>query len=192
MKLPTEFYMQDTRTVAKELLGKVLVRKIGNKTLSGIIVETEAYLGNKDPACHSFGNKKTARNKSMFLSGGHSYVYFIYGMYFCFNVVTNDESAPEAVLIRAIEPLAGIKEMRSLRNVKKDIHLTSGPGKLCMALSVNQELDGLKLNSSKIFICERKHNLLSNIKIAKSPRIGINAKNAGHSWKLRYYIKSNP
>ena len=108
-KLPLDFYRQKTAVVAKKLLGKTLVHIVNGQRISGIITETEAYLGTTDRACHTFGDRRTTRTEAMYLPGGHSYVYFIYGMYNCFNVVTRDEKSPEAVLIRALEPVDGIE-----------------------------------------------------------------------------------
>ena len=188
--LPPAFYLKKTEWVAKNLLGKILVHVVDGKRRSGIIVETEAYLGGEDPACHSFGFRKSTRNQSLFLRGGHSYVYFIYGMYFCFNVVTRKANAPEAVLIRALEPLEGIEEMANSRrtNIIKDI--ASGPGKLCTALGINRNHDGLDLRDDRLFI--EDYERFSKGKIEISARIGINVKNAGHSWPLRFYLANNP
>ncbi len=176
--LPQDFYFNETVWVAKNLLGKILVRKYRGKIRAGRIVETEAYLGGDDPACHSFGYRKSLRNQSMFLAGGHSYVYFIYGMYFCFNVVTKSEKYPEAVLIRAVEPLAGIKSA------------TNGPGKLCIAMNIDKKLDGLPLNNGPLFIAESEEKIKS--KMGSSARIGISHKNAAKDWPLRFYITDNP
>lgn len=113
--LKDKFYQRNTETVAIELLGKKLVHCIGNQRISGIITETEAYLGLKDKACHTYGGRKTDKTRSMYLHGGHAYVYFIYGKYFCFNVVTLTDQHPEAVLIRALEPLESIDTMKQFR-----------------------------------------------------------------------------
>ncbi len=177
--LPQDFYFNDTIWVAKNLLGKVLVRNYRGQRRAGIIVETEAYLGSKDPACHSYGNRKSERNKSMYLPGGHAYVYFIYGMYFCFNVVTKDETNPEAVLIRAIEPLEGTYKNK-----------TNGPGKLCRELNIDKKIDGISLDKGPILIEESSQKL--KIKLGTSARIGISHKNAARDWNLRFYLVNNP
>src|SRR4051812_32579356 len=109
-KLKPKFYQRDTKAVAKALLGKILVRKINGKRVSGRITEVEAYLGLKDKAAHSYGGRKTDRTQNMYQPGGHAYVYQIYGLHFCLNIVTRDENRPEAVLIRALEPIEGIEE----------------------------------------------------------------------------------
>ena len=168
--LPRKFYINDTKQVAKDLLGKKLVRKIGNKILSGVIVETEAYKGKNDPASHA-ARKKTERNKIMFNEAGHAYVYFTYGMHYCFNVVAkkeNDKSG--AVLIRAIKPQQGIKRM--IKNRKTDVisNLTNGPGKLAQAMEITLKQYDLDLTRNRsLFIVDSKKPR----KIIAKPRIGI-------------------
>jgi len=134
--LAEDFYCRETVSVARELLGQVLVRVLPDGlSLFGQIVETEAYLGLEDPACHSFGGRLSPRTQTLYLRGGYSYVYFIYGMYHCFNVVTGDENTPEAVLIRAVQPLEGLEAMWRVRSkAQKDRDLCSGPGKLCQTV----------------------------------------------------------
>ncbi|MHA1675849.1 MAG: DNA-3-methyladenine glycosylase, partial [Candidatus Njordarchaeales archaeon] len=131
--LNRNFYERYTVDVARDLLGKVLVRVLSSEQiLAGIIVETEAYRGQDDPASHAYG-RKTPRNAIMYGKPGYSYVYFIYGMYHCLNVVTEPEGVPAAVLIRAVEPIFGIELMKKYRNTDKISNLTNGPGKLCQA-----------------------------------------------------------
>ncbi len=189
MSLPQSFYRQSTKKVAKELLGKKLVRIYKGKRISGIITETEAYLGIKDMACHSFGGRMTERLKPMYLDGGHSYVYFIYGMYFCFNVVTRTSKHPEAVLIRALEPLENIELMKSFRGKDDLKQLTTGPGKLAQALNITKDLNGLSLAENQIFI--EDHSKISPSKIVMKPRIGIDYAGEAKDWPLRYYIKDS-
>ncbi|MGZ3690166.1 MAG: DNA-3-methyladenine glycosylase, partial [Pseudobdellovibrio sp.] len=136
-KLKPAFYLRDTKTVATELLGKKLVRIYKGRRISGIITEVEAYLGTRDKACHTYGGKRTPRTEMMYAEGGHAYIYFIYGMYYCFNVVTEKKDKPEAVLIRALEPVEGIELMRKFRQKEHLIDLTTGPGKLAEALQLN-------------------------------------------------------
>ena len=168
--LPRKFYINDTKQVAKDLLGKKLVRKIGKQMLSGVIIETEAYEGKNDPASHA-ARKKTERNKIMFGEVGHAYVYFTYGMHYCFNVVAkkeNDESG--AVLVRAIQPQQGIKQM--IKNRKTDVisNLTNGPGKLAQAMQITLKQYDLDLtNSTSMFILDGK----KPTKIIAKPRVGI-------------------
>lgn len=189
VKLKSDFYLQNTKTVAQELLGKTLVRIYKNKILSGKIVETEAYLGIKDKAAHSYNNRKTPRTKTMYMHGGHTYVYFIYGMYYCLNAVTQKEGTPEAVLIRALEPIEGIEQMKKFRNNTDLKNLTSGPGKLCQALKIDKTLNAYSLNSDDIFILD--NNGVTKSKILATPRIGVDYAEEAAQWKLRYTIKDN-
>lgn len=191
-KLSSTFYQNDTAIVAQNLLGKKLIRVLPNgKILSGIIVEVEAYLGIKDKACHTYAGKKTRRTQTMFMRGGHSYVYMIYGMYNCFNVVTRDEGVPEAVLIRALEPIDGIDEMKKFRNTTKLHNLCSGPGKLCDALKIDRNLDKHSLTQSPLWI-EDIGIQVPNREIIKKPRIGVDYAGSHARWPLRFYIKNNP
>ena len=169
--LSRKFYINDTKQVAKDLLGKELVRKVGRYVLSGIITETEAYKGKNDPASHA-ARKKTERNKIMFGEVGHAYVYFTYGMHYCFNVVAkkeNDESG--AVLVRAIQPQQGIKQM--IKNRRTDVisNLANGPGKLTQAMQITLKQYNLDLTrNASLFIIDGK----KPTKIIAKPRIGIN------------------
>ena len=168
--LPRKFYQQDTVTVAKNLLGKRIVRKIGRTEISGIITETEAYRHKDDPASHAH-RKITDRNKAMFGDVGMAYVYFTYGMYYCFNVVAkNPKVAAGAVLIRAIEPEKGLKKMQENRNKKDLKDLTNGPAKLTQAMEITKEHYGLDLTKNpKLYITEG----IKTKNIVSSPRIGI-------------------
>jgi DNA-3-methyladenine glycosylase len=189
--LPRPFYLRDTKTVAQDLLGKRLCRKVGKQTLSGIIVETEAYLGLQDPACHSYHGKKTSRVEPLYKIGGTSYVYLIYGMYYCFNIATGDVDTPEAVLIRAIEPDPNsIETMKSLRPVKKDQDLTNGPGKLCGAFKIDKSLNGLDLTQKKTIWIEDTDT--TKFKTVSTTRIGVDNYGECALWPLRFYIKDNP
>ena len=185
-KLDDEFYLQTTLKVAKELLGKVIVRRIGDRFLVGKIVETEAYIGEDDPASHAFGGM-TQRNKIMYLKGGHAYVYFTYGMHYCFNVVTEEEGFPAAVLIRAVEPIDGIELMKRFRNVKDINNLTNGPAKFCQAFKIDKRFNGISLLGDEIFIAIPLNN--ENFEIGRSERIGIKS---GLDRKWRFFIKGNP
>src|SRR3954466_9255351 len=156
MKLPRSFYQHDTITVARALLGCVLWRRLGRELLSARIVETEAYLGANDAASHARRGLRSARNESMYLEGGHAYVYFTYGMHYCMNVVTGEADVAEAVLLRAAEPLRGIESMRKRRpKAKRDRDLTNRPGKLCAALSVDGNLDGAPFDGDLLWLEER-------------------------------------
>ena len=168
--LPKEFYQRDTVIVAKDLLGKKLVRKIGNYEMSGTIIETEAYRHKDDPASHAF-RKITDRNKVMFGEVGIAYVYFTYGMHYCFNVVAKKSKTPAgAVLIRGINPEKGIAKMEKNRNIKNLKNLTNGPAKLAQALEIRKEHYGTDLTKkNKIYI----EDGVKITKIKKSTRVGI-------------------
>ena len=168
--LPRKFYSKDTVAVAKNLLGKRIIRKIGHNEISGIITETEAYRHNDDPASHAF-RKITDRNKAMFGEVGFAYVYFTYGMHFCFNVVAKDpKKAAGAVLIRAIEPEKGIKVMQKNRGIENLKNLANGPAKLAQALDITKEHYGVDLTKkSTLYISDG----VKQKKISASPRIGI-------------------
>ncbi len=184
--LPKTFYSRDTITVAKCLLGKKIVRKIGKFEISGIIVETEAYRHRDDPASHAF-RKITERNKAMFEEVGKAYVYFTYGMHYCFNVVArNSKFEAGAVLIRAIIPEKGIKIMEKNRGIKDIKKLANGPAKLTQAMRITKEHYGIDLTTnSKLFITE---GVNKPGKIIASPRIGI--KNATDKlWNFKILIK---
>ncbi|MCL2367768.1 MAG: DNA-3-methyladenine glycosylase [Oscillospiraceae bacterium] len=145
MRLTRAFFAQDTVTVARELLGTRLVRREADGTITaGVIVETEAYCGYADPACHSYKGS-TERTRAMFGPKGHAYIYLIYGMYNCFNITSGPPGEPEAVLIRALEPVEGIDLMEVRRGQSKPRALCSGPGKLCMAMDIDRSLYGTDL-----------------------------------------------
>jgi len=189
-KLPRSFYLQPTLVVAKKLLGKYFVRKIGDEILTGKIVEVEAYLGENDPASHAYRGK-TKRNEVMFMNGGHLYVYFTYGMHFCANIVTEDAGKGRAVLIRAVEPLTGIELMKKNRKriftEHSLINLTNGPAKFCQAFGIEREQNGTDLLGDEICLTDGVD--IPPSKIVATTRIGI--KN-GKEKKWRFYIKGNP
>lgn len=177
--LKRSFYLRKTETVARELLGQILVVKVGRRKKYARIVETEAYLGLNDPSAHSFGDRRTPRTASMYLEGGHSYVYFIYGMYFCLNASTQKEGQPEAVLIRAVEIFD-----------EPDARAGAGPGKLCRSLRINRGFDGLDLcdSKSRIWIGSAKRVIKKDVVTSK--RIGLSHEKAKH-WPLRFYVKQS-
>jgi DNA-3-methyladenine glycosylase len=182
--LGVKFYNKKTEVVAKKLLGKYLFLKKNDSIISGMIVETEAYL-HDDPASHSFKGL-TERNKPMFGAPGHAYVYFIYGAHFCFNVVTGPAGFGEAVLIRALEPLTGIEKMQKNRGTKDLKNLTNGPAKLAEAFGIDKKLNGSSLINGPLRIYDVK---IKEPEIVKTTRIGI-SKAQGRL--LRFYIKDNP
>ncbi len=172
-RLGRDFYARDTLDVARELLGKRLVRAIDGERLSGLIVETEAYIGEEDRACHA-SRGRTPRTEVMYGPPGHAYIYFIYGMYHCLNVVTDRVGFPAAVLIRGIQPQEGVEYMRRNRRFRPEGELTNGPGKLCQALAIDRGLNGLDLcHSDLLFIEEAVVPDLEEIEV--TPRIGIRA-----------------
>ncbi len=185
-RLELDFYLQPTLKVAKELLGKIIVRKLKGQILAGKIVETEAYIGEDDPASHAFGGI-TQRNKIMYLLGGHIYVYFTYGMHYCFNVVTENEGFPSAVLIRAVKPIEGIELMKKFRRNDEIKNLTNGPAKFCQAFAIDKSLNGKSLLGDEIFIVESIDNV--KFKIGRSPRVGVKS---GLDKKWRFFIVGNP
>ena len=176
--------MSDTKKVARDLLGKTLVRKVGKRVLSGVIIETEAYKGKNDPASHS-SRKKTERNKIMFGEVGRAYVYFTYGMHYCFNVTAKkEEDESGAVLIRAIQTIQGIKHMIKNRKTSILSNLTNGPGKLTQAMQITLKEYNLDLTkNSSLFIIDGE----KPAKIIAKPRIGIKI-GVNKLWNFSYKI----
>ncbi|GLI56595.1 putative 3-methyladenine DNA glycosylase [Propionigenium maris DSM 9537] len=190
MRLTREFYRREGRQVARELLGKILVRNYKGSVLRARIVETEAYLGPEDRASHAWKNKRTERTETMYLQGGHLYIYLIYGMYNCLNVVASVEGIPHAVLIRGVEPLEGEEVMRGLRNCKKKYELTNGPGKLCMALGIERRDNGVDLATSPDIWLEDDGYVPGEVVCAR--RVGIEYAGDYREMLWRYYIEGNP
>ena len=189
MKLPREFYLQDTVTVARALLGCTLCRRVGRTLLAARLVETEAYLGANDMASHARRGLRSARNESMYLEGGHAYVYFTYGMHWCMNVVTQEADIAEAVLLRGAEPLRGIQSMRKRRpKARRDRDLTNGPGKLCAALSIDENLDGVPLDGDLLWL---ELGSVPEEQIGVSARIGIENSGEAAWWPLRFFVRGN-
>lgn len=184
---PQQFYERDTLAVARDLLGARLVHFTPGGRVSGIIVETEAYLSCGDPACHA-SRGRTKRNAPMFGPAGRAYVYFIYGNHYCFNAVTGSEGEGEAVLVRALEPLEGIEFMRQQRGHRHRLtNLTSGPGKLTQALGIGREHNELTLQAPPLFIARGR--CVDPSQIGTSGRIGIREA-ADKPW--RFFLKDNP
>jgi DNA-3-methyladenine glycosylase len=190
-KLTRDFYLrEDTVAVARDLLGKLLVvPDEKGRRVSGMIVETEAYLGVDDRAAHSYGGRRTPRNEVMYGHAGHVYVFFVYGMYNQFNIVTCPPDHPHAVLIRAVEPVEGVEIMRERRGEMKDRNLTSGPGKLCIALNIDRSLNAADLRGKHVWL-EEYRSFTPN-EIAAGPRVGIDyaGKDAAKPW--RFWAKGN-
>ena len=192
LKLPREFYTRrNVLHVARDLLGKLLVVPTRNgKRVSGKIIEVEAYRGPQDRAAHSYGGRRTKRTETMYGIGGTTYVFFVYGMYYQFNVVTGAAEAPHAVLIRAVEPVEGIELMRKRRHSQPDHHLTNGPGKLCIALDIDRRLDGDDLLGNKVWLEEDAK--VPRSRIMSGPRVGIDYAAEWKDKPWRYWIKDNP
>ncbi|HMJ17820.1 MAG TPA: DNA-3-methyladenine glycosylase [Gemmatimonadaceae bacterium] len=184
--LPRAFYERETEIVAREMLGTVLECETDGGHASGIIVETEAYLGEHDLACHAAAGR-TARTEALYGPPGTSYVYFIYGMYWCFNAVTRTEGLPSAVLVRALEPLSGTALMHKRRpGIRNEVDLTNGPGKLCTALGIVGSMSGKSLQRKPLVIREGKP--VPDEKVEVTTRIGI-TKSA--DWPLRWIVRGN-
>lgn len=185
--LPRAFYQRETEIVAREMLGTVLECETDDGIASGIIVETEAYLGEHDLACHAAAGR-TARTEALYGLPGTSYVYFIYGMYWCFNAVTRAEGLPSAVLVRALEPLEGTALMRERRpGIRSDVDLTNGPGKLCTALGITGPMSAKSLQRKPLVI--REGEPVPDERVEITTRIGITR---SADWPLRWIVKDNP
>lgn len=184
--LPRSFYAGDTVNVAKSLLGKRLVRVKSRSRMEGRIVEVEAYRGLDDPASHAF-HGPTQRNAPMFGEAGHAYVYFTYGNHYCLNITTQETGTPGAVLIRAIEPISGLRAMRRLRPNVSDSNLTNGPGKLTKALGIDKALNEVDMTIlGPLFVAEDEQK---EYQIARSARVGISR---GTDLLWRFHVTGNP
>lgn len=198
MIIEKEFYNKGAIEVAKNLLGQYLIREVNGIKIKSKIVETEAYIGAIDKACHAYNYKRTERTKPLYEEGGTSYVYFIYGLYHCFNIVTNMEEEPEAVLIRAVEPVDNLdyiskvrfnKNYEELTRVQKR-NLTNGPSKLCMALNLTKDDNYKKLYLKKDLYLE--YNNDKKFDIVETKRVGIDYSEEARDFLWRFYIKDNP
>lgn len=195
-KLERSFYRKTALDLAKDLLGKYLVFHSNNTRLVGKIVETEAYMGFNDKAAHTYNGKRTPRVEVMYGEEGHAYVYLIYGMYNCFNVVAAENGIAQAVLIRALEPVEGL-EIMSLNRFKKPlsqlsksqvISLTNGPGKLCSAFGISREMNGEDLTKDRLYICTGTEE---KFHIVQTTRVGIDYAEEAKDFPWRFYIKDN-
>lgn len=192
-----DFYNRSALDVAQDLLGKILVREVDGKILKGKIVETEAYIGSIDKACHAYNGRRTKRTEILYEDPGVSYIYFIYGLYHCFNVVTNKKDVSEAVLIRAIEPINELDYLSNIRYNKKydeltkaqSKNLTNGPSKLCLAYLLNKDLNAVKLyEKGAVYITDDNNE---DFEIVASKRIGIDYAEEAKDFLWRFYIKDN-
>ncbi len=191
-KLPREFYTRsDVLEVARDLLGqKLVVPGRNGSRVAGIIVETEAYRGPEDRASHAYNGRRTNRTETMYGIGGTAYVYFVYGMYNQFNVVTNVEGVPHAILIRAVEPSEGLNVMRRRRGGRSEYELTSGPGRLCLALGIDRQIDKADLLGERVWIEEGIS--ISPRQIARGPRVGIDYAESWVTKPWRFWVRDNP
>lgn len=185
-KLPRSFYEQPTLEVAKQLLGKYLVRVTETGPVVGKIVETEAYVGPEDRASHA-SRGRTRRTEVMFGPPGYAYVYLIYGMYYCFNVVTEREGYPAAVLVRAVEPMSPLQS----RSPNRSNLLTNGPGKVCRYFGIDRSFNGIDLCRSVLFIEDRR-TWIPPEEIAQAPRIGVDYAGRWKDMPWRFYLRGNP
>ena len=183
--LPPVFYDRATEDVARDLLGAELEHRTAEGMVRGRIVETEAYLGPHDPACHAAAGL-TARTRTLHGPPGTAYVYFIYGMHWCFNAVTREQGHGSAVLVRAVEPLSGLELMRRRRGVAGDVSLTSGPARLCDAFAITRDQDGVRLDRGALRILQGID--VPDEDVATGPRIGIRK---AADWPLRFHVRGN-
>lgn len=195
--LPVSFYRRPVELVARELLGRWLVREIDGERLVLRLVETEAYLGAPDAASHAAGGRRTARNESLYLPGGYAYVYFIYGMHFCLNAVAGRRDEGGAVLLRAGEPVEGEERMRALRGLVGEQgrrvragEVAGGPGRLCRALAVDRAFDAVPLYRGPLRILAG--DPVPDAAIAAGPRIGVAYAGEAAAWPLRFAVAGNP
>ena len=185
--LPLRFYARDTVEVARALLGRLLVSTVGGRRCVARIVETEAYVGPHDPACHAAAWRRTPRNEVLYGEPGLAYVYFTYGMHWCANVVTEREGFPAAVLLRALEPLEGLATMRRRRLASAAATLAAGPARLAQALGIDRRLNGHRLTEPPLWIAAGRR--VAPERVVAGPRIGIRV---AADWKLRFYVRDNP
>jgi DNA-3-methyladenine glycosylase len=191
--LPPSFYRRPAEEVARDLLGRYLVHEVEGVRLVVELVETEAYLGASDLASHASGGRRTARNESLYLPGGHAYVYFIYGMHFCLNAVTGEAGVGSAVLLRAGAPVEGLSEMAANRGLPRPPRpgdLAGGPGKLCKALAIDRASDGVRLDRGPLRIAHGVPVLEENV--ARGPRVGVDYAGEAAAWPLRFALRGNP
>lgn len=195
MNLSKDFFKQDAVSLAKKLLGMLLIREIDDQKIICRIVETEAYVGPEDKACHAYNNRRTNRTEVMFHEGGSAYIYLIYGMYYCLNIVANVRDKPEAVLIRAVEPIMGINLIKKNRNIKstKVENLTNGPGKLTQALKIDTQLNQHKLTKNNdLYIISDNNFSTESYDIVETKRINIDYAEEYKDKLWRFYLKGNP
>ncbi len=189
--LPRDFFARDTLQVARDILGQVLVRVLDGERMSGRIVEVEAYIGEDDRASHARLGR-TPRNEAMYGPPGHAYVYQIYGLHHCLNIVTGPEGFPAAVLIRALEPLEGLEQMRQRRGIADPVLLTAGPARLCQALGIDRRLDKADMCAPDAVLFVEAGAPLPDDRIATSPRVGVPGDERARTVPWRLYVRGHP
>lgn len=200
-RLSREFYERGTLTAARELLGKYVARRLEGELLAGRIVETEAYIGRCDKACHAYNYRRTKRTETLFAQPGTAYIYLIYGMYHCLNFVTEPEGEPAAVLLRGIEPVTGEKTMARLRYGDKPLtnyrrkHFADGPGKVCQALGLTRAQNGLDLTGEELFLCDSLTDIGLEARepvrerVRTGPRIGVDYAEEAREYPWRFWLE---
>ena len=201
-RLSREFYSQDTLAAARLLLGKYLIRRLDSgETLAGRVTETEAYIGRCDKACHAYNYRRTSRTETLFAPPGHAYIYLIYGMHHCLNFVTEPEGEPAAVLLRAIQPVAGLETMVRLRYGDRPLtpqrlrHLADGPGKVCRALRLTRAENGMDLTGDTLFLCDSPEDAglpgseVPRERLRTGPRIGVDYAEEARDFPWRFWLE---
>lgn len=201
-RLSRDFYAQDTLEAARRLLGKYLVHRLDGEILAGRIVETEAYVGRCDKACHAYGYRRTGRTQTLFAPPGTAYIYLIYGMYHCLNFVTEPEGEPAAVLLRAIRPVAGTEAMARLRYGDRPMtpyrrkNFLNGPGKVCQALALTRAENGLDLTGDTLFLCDSPEDaglppfaVPAGERVRTGPRIGVDYAEEARDFPWRFWLE---
>ncbi len=200
-RLSQDFYAGDTVAIAQALLGKLLVRRLDGQLLAGRITETEAYIGRCDKACHAYHYRRTPRTETLFRAPGHAYIYLIYGMYHCLNFVTEPEGEPAAVLLRAVEPVAGLETIRRLRYGDKPLtpyrirNFLNGPGKVCQGFGLTRAQNGLDLTGDELFLCDGPEDLglpcpaPRRERICRGPRIGVDYAQEARDFPWRFWLE---
>ena len=202
-RLSRDFFARDTLTVSRELLGKYLCRRLDGELLALRLTETEAYIGRCDKACHAYGGRRTARTEPLFLPPGHAYIYLIYGMYHCLNLVTEPDGEPAAVLLRAGEPVSGMDAIRRLRfgdapwNAYRRKNFLNGPGKVCKALDLTTAQNRLDLEGDTLFLCDSMADVgLKDLPIepehlCSGPRIGVDYAEEARDFPWRFWLEKD-
>jgi len=188
--LPRSFFRRDADALARDLIGRVLVRELDGERLVLRIVETEAYLGAGDRASHAFAGRRTERVRAMYLDGGHAYVFFVYGMHHCLNVVAREAGVPQAVLLRAGAAVEGVERMaalRGLRRAPRPGELAGGPGRLCRALAIDRSFDGADLRAGDLWL--GPGTPVADAEVVVGPRVGIDYAGEAAAWPLRFSVR---